>query len=323
MAEKFAWVVTDGKVGMIAQARGLAEAIGLPIVDKVIAPSAPWRWISPAWWPHILFGGIAGVARDGDPLEPPWPDLLISCGRQSVGPALAVKRRSGGHTLLVHVQHPRVNPARFDIVVAPAHDRLSGANVLTTRGSVNRATPARLAAAAEHIAPAVAHLPRPLVAVLIGGSSRTYRLTRRTISDLAKNLATLTRNHGAGLLVTPSRRTGRDNEVLLRQQLADLPAVIWDQTGENPYFGYLGLADAIVVTGDSVNMVSEACSTGKPVYVFDLEGGDAKFRRFHQGLSNAGITRPFTGELVDWQYPALDDTAPIAAEIRRRLDLVE
>ena len=219
MAEKFAWVVTDNKSGMIAQARGLAEAVGLPIVDKVIAPTAPWRWLSPACWPYGLFGGITGVGRDGDLLEPPWPDLLVSCGRLAVGPALVVKRRSGGHTFVVHVQDPRVNPARFDIVVAPAHDRLSGSNVLTTLGAVHRVTPARLAAAAEHIAPAVAHLPRPLVAVLIGGSNRNFRLTRRTMSELAKNLSTLSRERGVGLLVTPSRRTGRDNEIFLQQQL--------------------------------------------------------------------------------------------------------
>jgi hypothetical protein len=193
---------------------------------------------------------------------------------------------------------------------------------MTTFGSVHRATPARLAAAAKQLAPTVAHLPRPLVAVLVGGSNRNYRLTHRTISDLAKNLATLTREHGVGLLVTPSRRTGQESEAFLRQQLADLPAVIWDQTGENPYFGYLGLADAFVVTIDSVNMVSEACSTGKPVYVVDLEGSDDKFRRFHRDLSEAGMTRPFVGELENWQYPAPDDTSRIAAEIRRRLDRI-
>ncbi len=323
MTEKLAWVVTDGKAGMVSQARGLGEAVGLPIVDKVIAPSAPWRWIPPAWWPHGLFGGITGAARSGDLLDAPWPDLLVSCGRHAVGPALAVKQRSGGHTFIVHVQHPRVNPAHFDIVVAPAHDGLSGANVMTTLGSLHRATPARLAAAAEQIAPSVAHLPRPLVAVLIGGSNRSYRLTHRTISELAKNLATLTREQGVGLLVTSSRRTGGDNEALLRRQLADLPAVVWDRNGENPYFGYLGLADAFVVTVDSVNMVSEACSTGKPVYVIGLEGGDAKFQRFHRNLSEAGMTRPFAGELERWQYPALDDTSRIAAAICRRLDLAE
>ena len=321
MTEKFAWVVTDGKAGMVAQARGLAEAVGLPIVDKTIVLSRPCRWLPPVLWPHSLFGGIVGVARESDPIEPPWPNLLISCGRNAVGPALAVKRRSNGHTFIVHVQHPRVNPERFDIVAAPAHDGLSGANVMTIQGAFNRATPASLATAAAQAAPIVSHLPRPLVAVLIGGSNRSYRLTPQTISNLADNLAKLAHEHGAGLMVTPSRRTGTDNEALLRLKLADLPTVFWDQKDDNPYFGYLGLAHAIVVTPDSVNMVSEACSTGKAVYIAEMEGGDAKFDRFHRGLSEAGMTRPFVGALENWQYTALDDTTPVATAIRRRLYL--
>jgi mitochondrial fission protein ELM1 len=105
----------------------------------------------------------------------------------------------------------------------------------------------------------------------------------------------------------------------LRDKLADVPAVIWDGSGENPYFAYLGLADHIVVTADSVSMVSEACSTGKPVYVVELEGGSQKFRRFHEGLRSDGITREFTGVLANWRYAPLDDTQRAAAEVRRRL----
>ena len=322
MTEKFAWVVTDGKAGMIAQARGLAEAVGLPIIDKIIVPSLPWRWLPPGLWPHSLLGGITGTAKVGDPIERPWPDLLVSCGRHAVGPALAVKRRSHGRTLIVHVQHPRVNPARFDIVAAPAHDGLSGANVITIQGALHRATPESLAAAAERASSTISHLPRPLVAVLIGGSNRSYRLTPRTISKLADNLVKLALEHGVGLMVTPSRRTGSDNEAILRQKLAELPAVVWDQMGDNPYFGYLGLADAIVVMPDSVNMVSEACSTGKPVYIAAMEGGDEKFERFHRALSDAGMTRPFVGVLEDWQYTALDDTTPVATAVRHRLNLI-
>ena len=107
----------------------------------------------------------------------------------------------------------------------------------------------------------------------------------------------------------------------LRARLAGTAANIWDGTGANPYFGYLALADAIVVTGDSVSMVSEAASTGKPVYVFDLPGGSAKFRAFHDGLRSDGITRPFAGKLERWTYRSLDDTAVVAAEVRRRLEL--
>ena len=111
-----------------------------------------------------------------------------------------------------------------------------------------------------------------------------------------------------------------ENEATLRERLAGHSAEIWNGAGDNPYFGYLGLADAIVVTGDSVSMVSEACATGKPVYVFDLEGGSEKFRRFHDNLRERGFTRPFTGSLEIWDYTPLRDTELVADEIRRRID---
>ena len=124
---------------------------------------------------------------------------------------------------------------------------------------------------------------------------------------------------GFGVAITPSRRTGETALAALRQRLSGVPHFLWDGTGENPYFGLLAHADALVVTGDSVNMVSEAASTGKPVHVVDLEGGSAKFRRFHDHFRQAGITRPFQGTIARWTYSPPDDTERAAAEIRHRL----
>ena len=298
------------------QCLGLAEALEIEPVVKRIRPRFPWTWLPAQLW----FAPLAAPSRDGDDAAPPWPDLLIATGRQTAAISAAIGRLSHGRTFTVQVQDPRIDARRFDLVVAPRHDRLTGENVISTRGALHRVTPSRLAAEAERLAPALENLPRPLVAVLIGGSNRQYRMTRAVATALAEGLRGLARAHGAGLLVTPSRRTGNANESILRERLSGLTALIWDGTGENPYFGYLGLADYIVVTSDSVSMVSEACATGKPVYVFDLDGGSAKFRRFHEGLREDGVTRPFTGELEQWAYEPLADTAMVAAEIRRRRD---
>jgi hypothetical protein len=105
---------------------------------------------------------------------------------------------------------------------------------------------------------------------------------------------------------------------MLQKRLAGQNVFVWDGKGDNPYFAMLGTADAIIVTADSVSMISEAASTGKPVHIIELEGGSAKFARFHQAMRNAGITRPFNGTLENWDYAPLDDTARAAAEIRRR-----
>lgn len=235
-----------------------------------------------------------------------------------MAPALAVKRASGGRTFWVQIQDPRFGRAKADLLVVPSHDPATGGNVLTTLGSVHRVTPARLAEGARRFAATFAALPRPLVAVLIGGDNRVYRLSPERFAALADRLAALARS-GYGLAITPSRRTGADAVALLRERLAGLPAVIWDGVGENPYFGMLGLADAVVVTANSVNMVSEAAATGKPVHVVALAGGSAKFDRFHRAMAEAGITRPFRGPIERWSYVVPDDGARAAAAIRDRL----
>ena len=320
-APRSIWVVTDGKPGMENQCLGLAEALagfaGAPPVVKRIAPKFPWSKLPPQFWMAPLSG------LGGDPLVPPWPAILIATGRQTVAPALAIKKASGGKTFCVQIQNPVVGRNRFDLLAIPAHDRIAGDNVIECHGALHRVTAEKLSAAAEKFRPALARLPRPLVAVLIGGSNGQYRMTEAVTRKLAAELKALCGHHGAGLAVTASRRTGAANKAILRPALADCPAYLWDGTGDNPYFGLLGLADAIVVTADSVSMVSEACATGKPVYVIDLDGGSAKFARFHADLRDAGITRVFDGTLDSWTYDPPDDTAKVAAEVIRRFGVID
>ena len=308
------WVVTDGKVGMEVQCLGLAEALGLePAVKRIDVPR-PWRWLAP----RFIRDPLARLGPDGDALAPPWPDVLIGSGRQAIAPSIAIRHASGGGTFTIQVQNPGVDPTRFDVVVAPKHDGLEAPNVVTTTGSLNRITPERLAAAAERFGSRFDDLPRPLVAVLLGGDNKVYRMTRHAMRRLGERLAALSRREGAGLLVSPSRRTNAKALDALSGALETVTARIWDGQGENPYFGFLALADAFVVTADSVNMVCEAATTGKPVYVVDLDGGSRKFRRFRETLRADGITRSFDGRVETWTYPPLRDTQDAAVEIGRR-----
>ena len=313
------WIVTDGRLGMINQCRGLATALHTPAAEKKISLSAPWCWLPPALTPALL----SVLSAAGDQLSPPWPDLLIGTGRKSVAPALAVKRASKGRTFCVQIQNPDVALEKFDLVIAPGHDRRSGDNLFSTLGSLHGITAAVLDDARVRFADAVAGLPNPLIAVLLGGNNAVYRMDEDFAARLADSLATLAGANGCGLAITTSPRTPPEAVAVitnrLANELASGSAVFWDSVGANPYLGYLAHADAILVTSDSVNMVSEAAATGKPVHVIELTGGSDKFGRFHAAMSKAGITRPFTGEIERWSYTVPDDTARAAAEIRRRL----
>ena len=308
------WAIHDGKIGMANQATGLAEALNWPFIEKRLTIRSPWSHLTPALW----FCPLRAVDPKGDLLAPPWPDILIGCGRNTVALARAIKRQSGGKTFWVQIQDPRFARAEVDLVVAPQHDPARGSNVFPTLGAVHRVTPAKLSDAAKRFTSVFAPLRRPLVAVLIGGDNAVYRLTESRFAALCDDLAKLA-GQGFGLAITPSRRTAEERLAMLHEKLKDLPAFIWDGSGDNPYFGMLGTADAIIVTADSVSMVSEAAATGKPVYIVELEGGSPKFARFHQAMREAGMTRAFTGAIESWRYEPLDDTARAAAEIRRRV----
>ncbi len=212
-----------------------------------------------------------------------------------------------------------MSASNFDLVWVPEHDRLRGENVLVTLTSPHRLTEHRLQEEARLYAAQVAPLPRPLVTVLIGGASDAYRFHSDEAVKLADNLRAFAIRHRCGLLVTPSRRTGRGKVAIIREKLSDLPAAIWDLEGPNPYFGYMGLASAFIVTCNSVNMLGEAAFTGQPVYAYRLPGGTPKFAQYQEALVRHGALRWFDGSLDRWTYAPLDATSEVAAAVKSRL----
>ncbi len=313
------WIVTDGNVGTMNQCLGLTEALGTTPSIRLSRPRAPWRWLSPPMWPWPL----AAQPKEADSLAAPWPELIVASGRVAFAPAAEIRRRSEGRTVVVAIQHPRTPLSWFDLVIIPAHDRVEGPNVLSTEGALNRVTTEKLAAAAVEFAPVYADLPRPLIAVLLGGSNHRFRFDAEIGARLGDQLAAVSRASGAGLALTASRRTDPDALSALMRRLEGTPHRLWNGEGANPYMGLLALADHIVATEDSVSMVSEALMTGKPVHVAKLSGGGGKFADLHQRFFDQGRTRPFApdvnGELPHWTYVPLADTMRAATRVAELL----
>jgi uncharacterized protein len=305
------WILSEGFAGLQAQALGLAEAAGLEPEIRVLVPRRPWKWLAASLWP-------APLAVVPDAVRAPLPELVIGCGGMAAAVGAALRRNGPP---VVQVQHPRMSPQRFDVVVVNRHDELTGPNVVVTRTALHRATPARLAEAADEWRPQFAHLKRPLVAVLVGGSNGRFRLDAAVAAELGGQLAAMMRADGVGVAVTPSRRTDPAAARVLAETLTPLGAYVWDGAGANPYFGMLGLADAIVVTVDSVSMVSEAVASAAPVMLATLPGRSRRNSLFMEGLLREDRVRPFAGRLEMWPVKPLDDTPQAAAEMCRRLGL--
>lgn len=318
---KTIWSVSErGAVGMQNQALGLGEALfaggGFEAPRSIeVAFRKPYTW-APM---HPAFASLKALSRDtAASIAEPWPDLLITCGRKSALLALAVKRASRGRTMCIHVQDPKADPRHWDLLIVPEHDRLRGTNVLVSKGALHRVTRLKLSSSAEALAPQLAHLPKPRLAVLVGGNNRYYTLDQDWMTGFVAQLRQAAITGNWGVMATISRRTGEAETNILRGGLASLPgAYLWDGSGPNPYFGFLGLADAILATCDSVSMISEACSTGKPVYVARLPGKSKRFDAFFENLRRHGLIQWFDGHLAQWENSRLDDMDHIADQVRQ------
>ena len=291
-----------------------------------LRPRLPWR----LWAPRGGPGAASAFGDDFRALLHTPPRLAVGCGRQA---ALATRLLRERGSRAVQILDPRIDPAHWDLLVVPEHDaearpglRRAG-NVLTTLGSLHPIDDAWLAAARADF-PAIGALPRPITAVLLGGPTRHARFERMAFEVLASKLEVALARDGGSVLVLASRRTPRELRGVLEHRYADTPGLVWrsERDGPNPYRGALGWADRIVCSPDSVNMVTEACATQAPVYVFDPARVRGRPRRFLDALLARGRIRALEADarhaiLAPFDVEPLRETARVAAEVRERLGI--
>ena len=344
------WVISDGTAGMRLQAIGLAEAMKRQRPELVISEfQADPHWLIrmlPRLGHHASYLPLYADAPDiaaaqKQPVRGRHGDLLITCGRRMAGLGLALRARAradGTRTQLVHLQDPRLPPALFDALVVPEHDRARGRNVITTTGSLNRLT-------RKSIQQSMMDLPTkwlvrdtvPCVVVMLGGDNRRYRISPEMAAAMAARLRAFAQSEPMRLVLIPSRRTPAALTKTLGAQLgAELGEAnihIVSPDAANPYPGILGVADAIIVTSDSVNMASEAAITGKPVLIAGWNaaagvttdrvaagaaanvGERGRIAAFHRRMIAAGHTAPLAAEMPRAPFTALDEMDAVCKRV--------
>lgn len=298
------WVLEDPRAGTAAQALGIAERLGLPF-RRVPLRFGPWARLP---WPWATLAGLA----DRSAFAPPWPELVISAGRRAA-PVSRWLRARGART--VHAMRPGPGARDFDLLVIGAHDApRPAANVMVVQGAAHRLTPGALAAAPAGF-PELTALPSPRVALLLGGPVRAENMEPAVAGGIAAQAARL----GASVMATTSRRTGVTAADSVAKSLSDVPHHLhrWGAAGSNPLLAMLALADRVVVTGDSISMLSEALMTTAPLLIADPGGLGPRHRAMAEGLVEAGLAARL-GEPLPPPRAALDETGRVAAEIRAR-----
>jgi mitochondrial fission protein ELM1 len=287
------WVMMGHKAGDNAQILALAEALGWPFEIKHLI-YRPTELLTNLLAPLTLLGI---VRRKSSPLVPPWPDLIISAGRRNEPPCRWIQAHADRPVRLVHCGRPWAAIECFDLVVTTPQYRLpQRPNVLHNTTPLQGVSAARLEEARSLWAPKLAHLPKPHIAVMIGGNAGPYVFDAEAGRLLGRAASALARRQGGSLLVTSSARTPRGALDALEAALEG-PAEVFRWTpaaaADNPYFGYLAVADAFIVTCESMSMLAEACSTRKPVYMFDLDTGpELKWPLLASLIGQAPVTSP-------------------------------
>ncbi|MEO8810486.1 MAG: mitochondrial fission ELM1 family protein [Rhodanobacter sp.] len=310
------WVITDAAAGNQRQALALAEQLHRPFRHLLLEPRAPWSWLAP----RLALGGRLALP-DGQRtwFAPPWPAVAIGCGRAAALFTRMLRPLSGARCHTVQILDPRIDCTLWDTVIAPRHDALGGANVLQPIGSLNPVDEQWLTSGRE-ACPDFNELPRPRTGVLLGGPRHGVALDARYAHGLAVHLLERQRSDGGSLLVLASRRTPAGVTEILRPLLKNVPGLLWAgrDDGPNPYPAVLGWADRLVVTPDSVNMLSEACAVGCPVLTWVSAPLPARIARFHRVLRDHGLLHDIDSPSLAAQTP-LRETARIATLVHERI----
>ena len=317
---KTCWLVFDAeKKGSETQCRGLAEALDFtsyslqPISKAGFLKFIPRRF----WFSFLSFerGLLKSISKNEK------PDLIISSGTRASALSAFLKKEHP-EIRVINLLNPRLPQALFDLIVTPEHDRLMGENVLTTLGSLHSVTPEKLAQEREKFQEHFNKLTPPIVSIFLGGPSKSFKMTAQNFEVFGQQVAHLYRTQQASFLVSFSRRTPQAFKDLFLKATKGIPLELYDpetSKGENPYFAYLGMADTLIVSADSISMVTEACATGKPVLVMGRAQMPRKFQRFHKAFEQHNHTRPFKGSLEKWAVVPLNETQRIAQIVRKKL----
>jgi mitochondrial fission protein ELM1 len=291
VTQPLVWCLLGRKAGDNAQVRALAAELGYPTQEKHIV-ARPWELLVHLG-PRASLAGI-DTSRSSA-LAPPWPELVITAGRRNEPVAHWIQRQSAGHSRLVHIGRPWAPLDSFDLIVTtPQYFLPRRHNILHNLLPLHRLLPAELQQAGQAFAPLWRELPRPWIAVLVGGDSGRFVFTPAKARQLGLQCDRLARDHGGSLLISNSPRTPEGaTDALLQQITVPNYCYRFGKGGNNPYAGLLALADIFVVTGESMSMLAEASSTNKPLLIFDMGDGDAVWWRLRHNYRYKPLSHRF------------------------------
>ena len=310
MLELKALLLTQGMHGMISQTEGLAKALKLNFKHQKIKLKPLWNLIPPKFTPiseNLLTEKFVCDCK-----------IVISCGRKSVIPSAALKKRFGNEIFNIHIQDPKVSLKHFDLIISPEHDNIKGDNVLTTKGSIHYLTKKEITDNSKYLE--LDKGKKKVVAFIIGGPNKYYNYSEEQIHFIFNKIKNLFTPDKFKIVIIPSYRTP---ERIIKKAFNTFGFNhhVVKTIDKKAYLSSLALADYIIVTCDSTSMISEAAVTGKPVYTAMMKPNRSirRFKSFYNQFKELGIIKELTDSIDSWSYDKLDEVNRIAPLIKEKM----
>ena len=314
MGKLKALLLTEGMHGMISQVEGMAKALNTEYSHKIVRLSFPWNLIPPKFTPISQI-----VLKDKIYItESEIPDVIISCGRKSVIPSILLKKKNS-NIFTIHIQNPKVNSKNFDVIVAPEHDNLSGNNIYSSKGAIHYITQSEIDNAKTYLKKNINN--EKVVSLILGGPNKYYNFDKDQLVNIFNQIKSDFVSRGYKVIVIPSMRTPKSSIELAIKELSSCGHVV-DKVDKKAYLSAYALANYVIVTCDSTSMISEAATSGKPIFVAHMKAkkNNYRFKRFFELFKQMGITRDLGEKVEPWTYNKHNEAQRIAAEIKNKIE---
>ena len=308
-----ALLLTEGMHGMISQVEGMAKALSVEYRHEVIKLNFPWNLIPPKLTPvsNVILKDKLHL-EDNDAV-----DIIISCGRKSVIPSIILKKNNP-KIFTIHIQDPKVNLDNFDVIVAPEHDSLNGNNVYSSKGAIHYITESEIDRAKPYLMKNIDK--EKIVTLVLGGPNKYYKFDNDQLLNIFNMIKNNFVSKGYGVIVIPSMRTPKESIELAVREMESCGHVVKD-VDKQAYLSAYALANYVVVTCDSTSMISEAATSGKPIFVAHMKAkkNNYRFQKFFKLFREMGITRDLGEKVESWTYNKHNEAERIGNLIRKKI----
>ena len=313
MGKLKALLLTQGMHGMISQVEGMAKALNTEYSHKIVRLNFPWNLIPPKFTPvsSVVLKDKTYITKEE------IPDLVISCGRKSVVPSILLKKKNS-KIFTIHIQDPKVSLKNFDAIIAPEHDNLSGDNVYSSKGAIHYITETEIEKAKSYLIKKINS--QKLVSLILGGPNKYYKFDKDQLLQILNMIKSNFVSEGYKVIVIPSMRTPKASIELATKEMNSCGYVV-NRVDKQAYLSAYGLANYIVVTCDSTSMISEAATSGKPIFVAHMKPkkNNYRFQKFFKLFREIGITRDLGEKVEPWTYNKHNEAERIGNLIRSKI----